>query len=140
MPYGWSSDHISAFIAASSNGVANTNELGFQYRGNAFSISHDLACIEEKIEAVYSSIDWCVKFVSSRQPDNTEDQRLVELIKQNSFKSIIRGIEDMIEFDIRKKIWERGSFWFTHRKRYKISFLQYVRCLLRSIKYKLSHM
>jgi glycosyltransferase involved in cell wall biosynthesis len=139
LPYGWSSDYISAFIAASNHGVVNINEPGFQYRGNALSISHDLTCIEEKINAVHSSIDWCLAFIADKHPDNVEDQRLIKLIKQSSLDSAIQGIEDMIEFDIRKGLWRRGWFWFTHRKKHQISLLQYVRCVLKAIKYKLSH-
>lgn len=139
LPYGWSSDYISAFIAASNHGVANTNEIGFQYRGNGLSISHDLTCIEEKINAVYSSIDWCMTFLADKHPDSAEDQRFVKLIKQNSLSSAIQGIEDMIEFDIRKDLWRKGLFWLTHRRKHQISLLQYIRCVLKAIKYKLSH-
>lgn len=137
LPYGWSSDYISAFMAASNHGVANTNEPGFQYRGNALSISHDLTCIEDKINAVHSSIDWCLSFIADKHPDDIEDQRLINLIKESSLSSAIQGIEDLIEFDIRKNFWRRGLFWFTHRKQYKISLIQYVRCALKAIKYKL---
>lgn len=139
LPYGWSSDYISAFIAASNHGVANTNEPGFQYRGNGLSISHDLTCIEEKINAVHSSIDWCLAFISDKHPENADDKRFVELIKRNSLSPAIQGIEDMIEFDIRKNLFRRGLFWLTHRRKYKISRMQYSRCVLKAIKYKLNY-
>ena len=73
LPYGWQSDDISAFIAAASHGVANTQEPGFQYRGNGLSISHDLTCIEDKIEAVRASVRWRMAFVADKHPDNPED-------------------------------------------------------------------
>jgi len=137
LPYGWQSDDISAFIAAASHGVANTQEPGFQYRGNGLSISHDLTCIEDKIEAVRASVKWRLAFVTDKQPDNAEDQRLIELIKCNAHKYECNEIDDMIEFDIRKKFWARSWFWLLNKEKHGISFTRYLRCLLRTIKYKI---
>ena len=50
--------------------------VGFQYRGNGLSISHDLTCIEDKIEAVRQSIKWRLDFVDNKYPDNKEDQEI----------------------------------------------------------------
>lgn len=137
LPYGWQSDDISAFIAAASHGVANTQELGFQYRGNGLSISHDLTCIEDKIEAVRASVRWRMAFVADKHPDNPEDQRLIELIKCNAHKYECNEIDDMIEFDIRKNFWARSWFWLLNKEKHGISFTRYLRCLLRTIKYKI---
>ena len=136
LPYGWQSDDISAFIAAASHGVANTKEPGFQYRGNGLSISHDLTCIEDKIEAVRYSIQWRLDFVSDKHPDNKEDQRLIELIKRDAFKIGNRDIDDMIEFDIRKHFWSRNWFWLWNRTKHGISFKRYLLCVLKTIKYR----
>ena len=84
LPYGWQSDDISAFIAAANHGIANTQEVGFQYRGNGLSISHDLTCIEDKIEAVRTSVKWSLAFVENKHPNNPENQRLIELIKRDA--------------------------------------------------------
>ena len=135
-PYGWVSDYVTAFIAATNHGVANSNEVGFQYRGNRLSISYDLSCIDGKIEAFRTYTKWRLDFVSDKHPDNEEDKHLIELIKQNSVSIANQGIEDMIEFDIRKNIGKRGIFWLIHRKKYEISFSQYARCLMKSIKYR----
>lgn len=137
LPYGWQSDDLSAFIAAASHGVANTKEPGFQYRGNGLSISHDLTCIEDKIEAVRYSIQWRLNFISSKHPNNKEDQRLIELIKRDAQKLGNREIDDMIEFDIRKQFWKRNWFWLLNRTKYDISFTRYLRCVLKTIKYRL---
>ena len=138
LPYGWQSDDISAFIAAASHGVANTQEIGFQYRGNGLSISHDLTCIEDKIEAVRFSIDWRLKFVENSLPNNAEDQKLKELIKKTALSVGNHDIDDMIEFDIRKHFWNRSWFWLHMRKKHGVSFYRYIRCVLKTIKYKYS--
>lgn len=137
LPYGWQSDDISAFIAAASHGVANTKEPGFQYRGNGLSISHDMKCIEDKIEAVRHSINWQLKFVRDLHPDNADDQRLASLILRDAQKKGYQDIDDMVEFDIRKKFWSRSWFWICHRGKHGISLGRYMRCLLKTIKYKL---
>lgn len=137
LPYGWQSDDISAFIAAASHGVANTQEVGFQYRGNGLSISHDLTCIEDKIEAVRFSMRWRLDFVSKQHPDNEEDKRLIDLIKRDALTSGNQDIDDMVEFDIRKHFGTRSRFWFWHRHEHGISLKRYLLCILKTIKYKL---
>ena len=135
LPYGWQSDDISAFIAAENHGVANTKEVGFQYRGNGLSISHDLTCIEDKIEAVRAAVRWRLAFVADKQPENVEDQEYIELIKRDAYLYEYKEIDDMIEFDIRKNFWERSSFWLLHRNKHGISFNRYLYCILKTIKY-----
>ena len=136
LPYGWQSDDISAFIAAASHGVANTQEVGFQYRGNGLSISHDLTCIEDKIEAVRFSIQWRQVFVSKQHPKNEEDKRLIELIKHDALASGNQDIDDMVEFDIRKHFWTRSWFWLLNHQKHGITLKRYVRCILKTIKYR----
>lgn len=138
LPYGWQSDDITAFIAAASHGVANTQEVGFQYRGNGLSISHDLTCIEDKIEAVRFAIKWRLNFIAQQHPDNEEDKELIELIKRDAVKNGNQDIDDMIEFDIRKHFWTRGWFWLWHRQKHGISMKRYLRCILKTLKYKQS--
>ncbi len=134
LPYGWQSDDISAFIAASSHGVANTKEVGFQYRGNGLSISHDMKSIEDKIEAVRHSIRWQLAFVSNKHPENAEDQRLIQLITRDAYTKGNQDIDNMVEFDIRKNFWSRSWFWLCNRKKHGISLRRYIQCILKAIK------
>ena len=137
LPYGWQSDDISAFIAAASYGVANTQEVGFQYRGNGLSISHDLTCIEDKIEAVRFAIKWRLNFIAKQHPDNEEDKRYIELIQRDALSSGNQEIDDMVEFDIRKHFWTRNWFWLLHHCKHGISIKRYLRCVLKTIKYRI---
>lgn len=137
LPYGWQSDDISAFIAADVHGIANTKDVGFQYRGNRLSISHDLTCIEDKIEAVRFSITWRLNFVSNKHPQNENDRHLINLIKCYAIKQGNQDIDDMIEFDIRKQFWSRIWFWSNHRRKHEVSFWRYLLCILKTIKYSL---
>ena len=123
-------------MAAASHGVANTQEVGFQYRGNGLSISHDLTCIEDKIEAVRAAVRWRLAFVADKQPMNAEDKRLLELIKHNAHLYEYSEVDNMIEFDIRKKFWSRSLFWLLHHHNYKISFKRYLYCVFRAVKHR----
>lgn len=134
LPYGWQSDDISAFMAAASHGVANTEEPGFQYRGNGLSISHDLTCIEDKIEAVRASVKWRLAFVADKHPDDAEDQKLVELIKRDAVIMGNRAIDDMIEFDIRKNFVMRSWFWLQNRNSHGLSWIRFFLCILKAFK------
>ena len=136
LPYGWQSDDISAFMAAASHGVANTKEVGFQYRGNGLSISHDLTCIEDKIEAVKAAVRWRLAFVADKHPDNTEDLKLIELIKRDASLYEHQEIDNMVEFDIRKKFWRRSWYWLWNHSKHSISFKRYLRILLKAMKYR----
>ena len=138
LPYGWQSDDITAFIAAASHGVANTKEVGFQYRGNGLSISHDLTCIEDKIEAVRFSVRWRLDFIADKQPDSVEDKELVRLIKRDAHQYECSEIDNMVEFDIRKQFITRSWFWLFHHKKHGITFSRYIRCVLKTIKYRLA--
>ena len=138
LPYGWQSDDISAFIAATQHGVANTKDVGFQYRGNGMSISHDLNCIEDKIEAIKSSVKWRLSFIEELVPDNPTDLLLKQNIKRDAAKYEQREVDDMIEFDIRKKFLKRSVFWLIHHQKHDISFLRIFVCILKSLKYRLS--
>lgn len=138
LPFGWQSDDISAFIAAANHGVANTQEPGFQYRGNGLSISHDMKSIEDKIEAVRHSIEWRLKFVDNQQPENADDQRLAALIKRDALAIGQQDIDDMVEFDIRKNFWSRSLFWLKNSAKHGITIRRYLRCVLKTIKYKTS--
>ena len=137
LPYGWQSDDISAFMAAATHGMANTHNVGFQYRGNGLSISHDLNCIEDKIEAVRASVKWRLNFIDKLHPNTPEDQCLVELIKRDAPKYEEREVDDMLEFDIRKNFIKRSIFWIQNRKRYDISWKRYLYCVMKAVKNKI---
>ena len=137
LPYGWQSDDITAFIAAADLGVANTKEVGFQYRGNGQSISHDMNSIEDKIEAVRHAIHWRIKFTRTNKPSNIDDFQLAKLIQKESLSRGNQEIDDMVEFDIRKKFWSRSLFWLSHYNKHGISLQRLFHSILKAVKYTL---
>ena len=137
LPYGWQSDDITAFIAAADLGVANTKEVGFQYRGNGQSISHDMNSIEDKIEAVRHAIHWRIEFTRTNKPSNIDDFQLAKLIQKESLSRGNQEIDDMVEFDIRKKFWSRSLFWLSHYNKHGISLQRLFHSILKAVKYTL---
>ena len=135
LPYGWQSDNISAFMTAAKHGLANTQEICFQYRGNGESISHDMNCIEDKIEAVRSATIWLKDFLNENKPKSTNDILLTRNAKHDLLRMEQNQIDDMLEFDIRKNFYKRCVYWFIHRQKYGISFKRYLICTIKALKY-----
>ena len=136
LPYGWSSDVVSAIRAASSHGVVHTQETGFQYRASGFTISHDIKSIEDKILANQQATTFLISHLASVKNYNAEDEVLKAKIPNVIEDRMRQKNDDMIEFDIRKDFTKRAIFWLTHRKQYGVSLSRYIRCALKAIKYK----
>lgn len=79
-PCGWSSDHLSAFIAAREKGVANTHEYGFQYRFSRHTISKSNYAFD-KVDAWLIVHKWYQSFFSSIPSDENDKLYRFFLIK-----------------------------------------------------------
>ncbi len=134
LPYGWAADDLSAFTAAASHGVCNTQRVGFCYRGNGESISHDMSCIEDKIRAYQHWGEWVQRFCQ-QQPDNAEDRRYRDLIAANREDYVAGHIDDMVEWDMRKQPCRRSLFWLFNHARFGITWHRYLRSYLRAMKH-----
>ena len=73
LPLAWGSDDISAIIAAMKNGVANTQEIVFQYRRNQLTISSN-GSVEQKLYAINGEERWYDWFLN--QPFDNENDAL----------------------------------------------------------------
>jgi len=70
LPLAWGSDDITALLAARDKGIANVQEMGFQYRENRHSISSSMTNKKLKIEACLAQYLWADDFI--RQLEDTE--------------------------------------------------------------------
>ncbi len=112
LPLAWGSDDISAFMAAK-NGIANTQEIVFQYRVNSQTISKSG---NTRIK-VHSTIDywkWVSRFLES-VPMSTLDNNVVAncLVKN---KSILR--QQSLRFSLSQDFLYsplRVSYWIKYR-------------------------
>ena len=81
LPMAWGSDDITAIIAAKKAGIANTQEIGFQYRVNSQTISKS-GSARVKIEAIKQEREWYDTFLREMPIDDT-DKKYVELLRKN---------------------------------------------------------
>lgn len=75
MPYGWSSDNLTAFKYAISKGVANQRETGFQYRESSFTITncYSIKNTIGKIIAWKNVNEWYLSFLQDAKPKDKID-------------------------------------------------------------------
>ena len=140
LPYGWASDFITAYNAAKNNGIVNIQSIGFQYRGNGQSISHDMKGIEGKIIALQKYEDWLRLFLNNLETKEEEDLKKKKNLIRSLSKRTNHNIDDLIEFDIRKNFIIRGLYWILNRAKYDISIKRIILCLLKSLLYKFKQM
>jgi len=88
LPYAWGSDDISAIQAADTHGIANTQEVVFEYRDNKASITRH-PHVAGKLCAVIRENLWLRKYL--RKPvDNEQDQPYRNQLRQQLFKHTAR--------------------------------------------------
>ena len=88
LPYAWGSDDISAIQAADTHGIANTQEVVFEYRDNNASISRQRH-VAGKLRAVIKGSLWIKKYL--RKPvDNEQDQEYRRQLRRQLLKYTVR--------------------------------------------------
>ena len=75
LPFAWGSDAITAYQTAGQKGIANTKEVGFQYRVNNQTISRSTQNIKGKLEALRIERKWFESFFK-QEPQNKKDNAL----------------------------------------------------------------
>lgn len=134
LPYGWVSDYVTAIIAAKEKGIVNIQAIGFLFRGSSQQISHDMECIEEKIEAILYYKQWLHTFLISLNPKNDVEKQGKKQAMACIDSNASRLINDLLEFDMRKKFW-RSFYWFRKRRKFNISFDRWLVCAIKSVLY-----
>lgn len=129
LPFAWGSDAISAYDAARSHGIANTQEPGFQYRVNRQTISSSSHNIEGKIQALNEERQWFERFFECT-PEKKSDRLLLAKLKamyprhfRNMYAAdLINGIKAAPVKEIIK--------WLRQRKAYYLSAFLILKCFL----------
>lgn len=73
LPYAWGSDHLTAYSVGLSEGIANTQRVGFLYRENSLTITRDVKNAREKVEAMIQA-KHLYKELFSSEPSEEEDK------------------------------------------------------------------
>lgn len=129
LPLAWGSDEISSFIAASHNGVANTQKVVFEYRVNSLTIGNT-GNIRIKIKSIEMEKNWIMNFLSS--PSSSEND---ELYRKELLKSIPHLYEKKKAMTMIPDMKKFGSlvFWLIHRKEYQVNIHTILFAKIRSI-------
>lgn len=129
LPLAWASDDISACIAASYKGIANTQAPCFSYRVNSQTITNSGNALI-KMDAILKEMDWYNTFLQ-REPVSQLDKKYWVCIKrqyEHHFEQK-RGI--IISGDLRQHSIVSIFRWWRQRKKYGLSnkILLYAICL-----------
>ncbi len=118
LPLAWGSDEISAIRAASINGIANTNKIGFLYRSNSQTIS-STSSVNEKNKASLLEKEWILKFLE-KEPVDEQDKIYWNLIKKELPRHYKRNINYEITCDLLKHP-QKIFYWMRVSGKYEIS-------------------
>ena len=129
LPSGCCSDDISAVIAASSKGVANTYRPGFQYRNNSQTLSNSSDNMRMKHEAFIKAKIWYENYLSTLSP-NSELDALYRVFILNELNGYIyRNASYCIKKDIKKGGFKSACYWILNRKKFSINPFFVIRSL-----------
>ena len=130
LPLAWGSDDITAIIAASNKGIANTQKVCFKYRVNSLTISNTCNTMT-KCEAIRLEEDWFRIFLKN-EPKDDLDKKYYILIRQMLTDHFRRKMSHAIFKDMHQhhlRLW----YWLKHAKRLKITktdvFKQWIKAV-----------
>ncbi len=96
LPAAWGTDDITAVLAATDKGIANTHEVVFLYRSNPFSISSS-GDIKIKLNAIKQEENWYRDYLTcgdSGKNDNIYKQMIIKEFRKSFQKKRLRIIAD----------------------------------------------
>ena len=137
LPYGWSSDNITAFRLAMDKGVANFGIQGFQYIESSLSISSKQTphVTIGKIKAWMIVDTWYQSFLNNTEPIEENDKKFKLNISNTLEKYINRKIEGELENGIHDFPYSPFE-WLKVGKETNISISLIIRLYLRALKKK----
>lgn len=133
LPLAWGSDDITAVIAATPHGIANTQKTCFNYRKNRYSISSD-GNNRRKLQALMMQQAWYAEYFDSYSPANPNEEKMLELLKAETVRHFTFHTNDLIRKDISKGI-VHCFFWIKHRQEYRLSIRQIIIQSIKSLKH-----
>ncbi|ERT59921.1 glycosyltransferase, group 2 family protein [Prevotella sp. BV3P1] len=132
LPFAWGSDAISAYQGGEKAGIANTRQVGFQYRTNRYSISRKVDNIAGKVRALTLQRKWFENFFS-KVPDNEEDRKILCLLRSELDEHFQQMIARDIVYGISINPLKQTRFWLTNSSSYGLSHVFVLKCFCRGI-------
>ncbi|MGL4519991.1 MAG: glycosyltransferase family 2 protein [Phocaeicola sp.] len=130
LPLAWGSDEVSAYIAATERGIANTMVATFGYRVNSFNITNG-GNYSVKVEAMKEEVKWFTHFLDNHTPLNELDSFYYAMIKRLMPLYFKRAIFNTITMDVKMAPLQRLPFWVSNYKREGLTGSQLVKLVTR---------
>lgn len=117
LPLAWGSDDITAFIAAESHGIVNSQKVLFQYRKNRYTISKSSNC-KIQIQSLLKYQKWLSDFMMQNSNNKLDlyflklKQELNELFRKKKLGTIKK--------DILSNGLKYSFFWLLNCKKYNV--------------------
>lgn len=137
LPLAWSSDDISAIIAAREYGVANTQTPVFKYRVNSQTISISSKNQKIKIKALSLAENWYYHFLKEKPIDSSIINLTYWKMVNNKFRKAmqLKKIEQLIkDFRSGHRIY-KVIYWIANKKDYNINIQMILYSYFRSFEY-----
>lgn len=133
LPYAWSSDKISTFIAAKDNGIVNIDEIGFSYRRTTLTISNSSKTQRDRYEALLGEKKWYEVFINTVNIiEDKTDQIYFGLIK-NKYKDYMDArLDSMLKWDLNDSP-QHMIYWLKKKNKYDFSYTYCLRIISRTI-------
>lgn len=120
LPYAWSSDKISTFIAAGNKGIGNTFRPGFQYRKSTHTITNNSANLQDRFEALVKEKEWYRNFLAdSKEPNDEIDKKYLQLIRSHMEEYMNSRLESIVYWDVTDNP-SHYKYWKRNQRQYKI--------------------
>ena len=132
LPFAWGSDAITAYMMAGQKGIANTENVGFQYRVNSQTISMDISNVEGKMEAIKKERQWFEEFYKT-MPSNERDLEFYQRLHADNnsyFERMAAG--DLIR-NISASPIHNSLKWLRHRHQYDLRLNYLLKCIFHGI-------
>lgn len=131
LPLAWGSDDITACIAASKNGIVNSQDTCFQYRKNRHTISNSENA-DIKIKALLLQRKWYEDFLIKQEP-MTEKERVMQSLLQQLLPQHFEFHTKIIICDNMKTNKCRLFHWLSLQRSLKLSKLQILKQFIKAI-------
>lgn len=121
LPYAWSSDKISVFMAAAKGGIANTYIPGFQYRKSTITITNTCTNQRERYDALFQEKQWYHSFFAQLPvPTDGVEKKYLCLLQDNVDKYMDSRLESMLYWDVTDTP-SHYKYWKDNKDKYSIS-------------------
>lgn len=135
LPLAWGSDDITAVMAASTKGIANTPTVVFQYRQNRYTISKS-GNERVKVMAIQHERKWYEHFLGTEPSDSLEKKYWLSILglMPRHFKEKMKL---MVIDDMTHSLLPAISYWHKNRAMLQFTLKDWVIVIIKTLKRKM---